>query len=73
MLPALIESCDSDDTVWESIAEPPFTQAGCTTINGKLVIASGLESRDSTANTVHSFDPETKKWRNLGKLAAARS
>ena len=48
-------------------------RAGCAAINGKLILASGLEDKHLTANTVQCFDPETKAWTAVGTLAAARS
>lgn len=80
-IPELMKSCqgtqekkesDASDAVWKVITESPYYRAGCTTINGKLVIASGLDLNDTTT-TLHAFDPSTKEWQPLGEMPAART
>ena len=74
-LPDLVRSCNkaSDTSAWEEITEAPFARSGGATINGKLITASGLDSKDMTTTTMYAFDPTTKKWEALGEMAAARS
>lgn len=59
--------------VWGDIGETPYHRMGCTAINGKLVVASGLNDNDKTTTMVHVFDPVSRKWETIGKMAAARS
>ena len=74
-IPDLITSCHgkTEISAWEVITDAPFVRSGGAAINGKLVTASGLNSSDMTTSTVHAFDPNTKKWKALGEMAAARS
>ena len=74
-IPDLITSCHgkTEISAWEVITDAPFVRSGGAAINGKLVTASGLDSSDMTTSTVHAFDPNTRKWRALGEMAAARS
>jgi len=68
------------DNVWEHITSMPFYRAGCVAINGKLVIATGLEEgtqrsmkRAICDNNVCAFDPKTRTWSKAGIMPAARS
>lgn len=61
------------NSVWEEIATSPYHRSGCTAINGKLVIASGLSEQDKTTTTIHCFSPNQRKWEELGEMPAARS
>ena len=74
-IPDLITSCQgkTETSAWEVITDAPFVRSGGAAINGKLVTASGLDSTDMTTSTMHAFDPNTKKWKALGEMAAARS
>ena len=74
-LPDLLSSTQSNtkQEVWEHLTKVPFVRAGCAAINGKLVLASGIENKQFTANTVQSFDPVTSSWTVVGKMPAARS
>jgi N-acetylneuraminic acid mutarotase len=59
--------------VWEELTTSPYQRSGCTAINGKLVIASGLSEQDKTTTTIHCFSPDKRKWVELGEMPAARS
>lgn len=74
----LVASVNQTDTeqknsVWRIITSSPYSRAGATIINGKLVIASGLETPGDVTNIVHCFDPLTEKWAELGEMPSARS
>ena len=79
-IPDLMKACQSvqekkseaSDSVWKVITDSPYYRAGCTAVNGKLVIASGLDLSDTTT-TLHAFDPSTKEWQTLGEMPAART
>ena len=60
-------------TVWEELTTSPYHRSGCTAINGKLIIASGLSEQDKTTTTIHYYSPDKKKWQELGEMPAARS
>ena len=61
------------ENVWKIIAKSPYFRSGGAAINGKLVIASGLGESGDVTNVVHSFDPGTEQWTQLGQMPAARS
>lgn len=42
-------------------------------MGGKLVIASGIDTFGEVTSTLHSFDPATDKWREVGEMPSARS
>ena len=73
----LLRSTDKDQddskSVWEVITTSPYQRSGCTAINGKLVIASGLTEQNKTSTTIHCFSPDNRKWEELGEMPAARS
>jgi len=72
-IPDLVGSRNKASDAWEEITEAPFARSGGAAINGKLITASGLDSKDMTTTAVYAFDPNTKKWEALGDMAAARS
>ena len=63
---------DTGSTVWEVITTSPYHRSGCAAINGKLIIASGLE-HGKTSTTVHCYSPDGDKWVKVGEMPAARS
>lgn len=76
----LIASANQTDTkekkennIWKIITKSPYLRSGGAAIGGKLVIASGLGDSGDVTNTVHSFDPETEQWTELGEMPSARS
>ena len=70
-----IQQCQNTQevTVWEEITQSPYHRSGCATINGKLVIASGLTEKRETSTTIHCFSPDLRKWVELGEMPAART
>lgn len=73
----LVQSCHTETpintNVWKVITDSPYFRSGSAAINGKLVIASGLDKTNDTTTTLHCFDPITREWRVLGEMPAARS
>ncbi len=59
--------------VWEHLTKVPFVRAGCAVVSGKLIVASGLEDKHTTSNTVQCYNPQSKSWTVLGRVPAARS
>lgn len=59
--------------VWSHLTQVPFVRAGCAVVEGQLIIASGLENKHTTSNTVQRYDRETESWVVVGTLPAARS
>lgn len=66
-------SGDSDRNVWQIITESPYCRSGGNTIDGKLVIASGIDEIGDVTTAVHCFDPMTEKWTEVGEMPSARS
>ena len=62
-----------EESVWKTLTNSPYFRSGGAAVNGKLVIASGLDESGDVTTAVHSFDPETEKWTKLGEMPSARS
>lgn len=76
ILTELIQSTvekEASSNVWEEIAQAPYHRMGCIAMSGKLIVASGMNEKDKITASVHSLDPITREWSNLGNMAAARS
>ena len=67
------ETRTNTDDVWEEIAKTPHHRMGCIALDGKLVVASGLSAEDRVTQSVHVLDPVSRKWSEIGKMAASRS
>lgn len=67
------ETKKKEDNIWKTITNSPYFRSGGTVINGKLVIASGLDELGEVTTTVHCFDPIAEKWTELGEMPSARS
>ncbi len=67
------DSEKKQDSVWKTLTNSPYFRSGGAAINGKLVIASGLDELGDVTTTLHSFDPVTEKWTELGEMPSARS
>ena len=66
-------SVKEDDSVWKTLSNCPYFRSGGAAVNGKLVIASGLDESGDVTTMLHSFDPGTEKWSELGEMPSARS
>ena len=64
---------EENNSVWKIITKSPYLRSGGAAINGMLVIASGLEESGEVTSVLHSFDPETEQWTELGAMPSARS
>lgn len=63
----------SKDKVWEVISEAPYNRMGCIAINGKLLVASGLDKKEKTTTSIFVLHPGTRLWEKMGDMATARS
>ena len=75
-LPELVATSNQlsrEDNIWKVITDSPYCRSGGAAINGKLIIASGLEESGDVSNTVHCFDPGTAQWTELGDMPSAKS
>ena len=62
-----------EENVWKIITDSPYFRSGGAIVGGKLVIASGIGESGDVTTTVHSFDPVTEKWTEIGEMPSARS
>jgi len=64
-IPDLVGSCNKASDAWEEITEAPFARSGGSAINGKLITASGLDSKDMTTTAVHALTPTQRSGKPL--------
>ena len=62
-----------ENNVWEIIADSPYCRSGGAAINGKLIIASGLDDSGDISTGLHYFDPQDKKWTTIGEIPSAKT
>ncbi len=62
-----------ESNVWKIITNSPYCRSGGAVINGKLVVASGLEDSGDISNGMHYFDPQNKNWTVIGEMPSGKT